>query len=292
MTRPNWIRARFLSGNNSERVSRVLDGLGLHTVCLEADCPNRGECWESGNATFIVLGDICTRNCRFCNVKKGIPLDPDPEEPRKVAEAVKELGIKYAVITSVTRDDLSDLGAGHFLETVISLKNTCPDVPIELLIPDFAAKENLLEKISFSGSEVIGHNIEMPESLYPSLRPGADYKRSLEALKVLSFFRDSGADILVKSSLMLGMGESKDDILSALRDLKNVGIDIVYMGQYLSPSQGHWPIEKYYTPDEFLALEDVSRNMGFRAVVSSPMVRSSYRAGETYHKIAESKTTK
>lgn len=282
MTRPDWIRARVLAGDRSLRVKSVLETFGLNTVCSEADCPNRGECWQKGNATFMILGDICTRNCGFCNVKKGVASPPDPGEPEKIAEAVKELGIDYAVITSVTRDDLSDFGSGHFVKTVISLKRSRPDVSVELLIPDFAVEKPLLDKVSFSGAEVIGHNIEMPESLYRSLRPGADYKRSLEVLNILSAFRDTGAGIFVKSSVMLGMGETEGDILTTLRDMKEAGTDIVYLGQYLSPSPGHWPVKKYYTPEEFSRFGEICQDMGFKAVLSGPMVRSSYRAHETY----------
>ena len=282
MTRPNWIRSRIMFGNSSERFRSVLADFALNTVCVEADCPNKGECWDSGNVTFIILGDTCTRDCRFCNVKKGSPEKPDPGEPKKIAEAVKKLGIRYAVLTSVTRDDLQDAGSGHFVSTVASIKEICPDVPIEILIPDFFANTELLKKVLSSGAGVIGHNIEMPENLYPVLRPKADYGRSLDVLEKPCSLRGFNSKILIKSSIMLGLGETESDVLVTLRDLKVTGTDIVYIGQYLSPSGGHWPVKKYYTPEEFSRFEEVCIDLGFRAVLSGPMVRSSYRAYETY----------
>ena len=259
-----------------------MDRLRLNSVCVEAACPNKGECWNKGHVTFMILGDICTRRCRFCNVKEGSPRPVDPSEPENVARAVKELGIKYAVITSVTRDDLPDRGAEQFVNTVREIRSVQKDILVELLIPDLDADEDLLRKVAFSGADVMGHNIEMPEPLYGEIRPRADYSRSLDVLKKLGRMREEGAGILVKSSVMLGLGESERYVLKTLRDLKEAGVDIVYMGQYLSPSRGHWPNMKYYTTDEFDLLGQKAGEMGFRAVLSGPMVRSSYRAREAY----------
>jgi lipoic acid synthetase len=206
MKRPDWIRASVSFGNRSEKFRKVLGSSSLNTVCVEADCPNRGECWESGSATFIILGDVCTRDCIFCNVKKGIPLDAEAEEPLNIARTINELGIKYAVITSVTRDDIADAGAKHFVKTVAAIKDNCPLVPVELLIPDFSARPELLKEVSLSGAEVIGHNIEMPETLYTFLRPSASYYNSLNVLKQLVSLKTTGRVFFVKSSIMLGLG--------------------------------------------------------------------------------------
>ncbi len=259
-----------------------MDRLKLNSVCVEAACPNRGECWDKEHVTFMILGDICTRRCRFCNVKEGSPRPVDRSEPGRIAHAVKELGIKYVVITSVTRDDLPDGGAEHFVKTVREIKSLSEDILVELLIPDLGAEEGLLRKIAFSGADVIGHNIEMPGSLYGEIRPRADYSRSLDVLKKLDRMRDEGAGMLVKSSIMLGLGENAEDVLRSLKDLKGAGVDIVYLGQYLSPSKEHWPCERYYTPDEFTFWGDRAKELGFRAVLAGPMVRSSYRAREAY----------
>jgi lipoyl synthase len=280
--RPDWIRAAVPAGNCYETFKNVLNDFGLNTVCVEADCPNRGECWDTGSATFIILGDICTRDCGFCNVKKGAPEDPDPEEPQKIAEVVRKLEIEYAVVTSVTRDDLPDGGTEHFTRVVRAIRKISPAVPVELLIPDFSAKEELLGKIAASGAHVIGHNIEMPESLYSSLRPSSGYRNSLNTLKCLAGLRNDGAKIFVKSSIMLGLGETDSDILKTLRDIRGAGTDIIYIGQYLSPSKEHWPVNKYYTPEEFSHFHKICLDMGFRSVSAGPMVRSSYRARETY----------
>jgi len=285
--RPDWIRARIFSSGCSERFRSVLDKMELNTVCVEADCPNRGERWNSGNATFIILGDICTRDCRFCNVAKGRPRDLDPEEPSKIADAIRKLGIGYAVITSVTRDDLADGGAEHFRRAVCSIRTACPDVPVELLIPDLFARKELLEKVAVSGASIVGHNVEMPESLYRSLRPASCYQNSIKTLKCLGEMRDNGAKIFVKSSIMLGLGESDKDISKTLVDLKEAGVDVVYMGQYLSPSKEHWPVKKYYTPEEFMKFGKVCLDMGFLKAFSGPMVRSSYRASEIFHSLKD-----
>lgn len=280
--KPDWIRGKFSFGENYEKVKGVLKELDLNTVCDEAACPNKGECWDEGHATFMILGDICTRKCLFCNVSEGEMDEPDTDEGVRIARAVKDLGIKYAVITSVTRDDLDDRGAEHFVKTVKELKKSSPDVFVELLIPDFDADEELLRKVASSGAEVIGHNVEMPEGMYPAVRPRSDYQRSMNVLKILSQMKTEGAKILIKSSLIIGLGEGKRDIIRTLEDLEGRGVDIVYIGQYLSPTGDHWPVNKYYTPEEFKSFEEKALKMGFSAVCSGPMVRSSYRAYQTY----------
>jgi lipoic acid synthetase len=282
LPRPDWIRAKISWDKNFERVRSLLEELGLNSVCVEAACPNRGECWEAHHVTFMILGNACTRNCRFCNVAGGSPKTPDFSEPRKIAMAVKKLRARYVVITSVTRDDLEDKGAGHFARTVREIKTNTPGVLVELLIPDLDADHALLEKIAFSGAEVIGHNIETPKALYARVRPEADYQKSLDALGRLNAAKKKGADILVKSSIVLGMGETEEDIFRTVRDLSSAGADIVYMGQYLSPSRKHWPVRKYYSPEEFKSLEKKAGQMGFGAVYAGPLVRSSYRAHEAY----------
>lgn len=256
--------------------------LNLKSICTSAACPNRGECWEKRHVTFMILGNICTRFCRFCNITGGVPEDaPDPKEPENISLAVKELGIKYVVITSVTRDDLSDKGAGQFLMTVKAIKSKNADVLVEILIPDFGADELFLSEMVFSGADVIGHNIEIPAALYPEVRPGADYTRSLKVLNVL---KRTAGNIPIKSSIITGLGETEKDILLTMEDLKGAGVDIVYIGQYLSPSPDHWTVRKYYGPSEFHFLRKKAREMGFKAVLSGPMVRSSYRAYDSYLK--------
>jgi len=278
-TIPKWIRAKVSDDDNSHYVKEILHKKGLNSVCVSADCPNKGECWKKKHVTFMILGDVCTRNCFFCNIKTGKTQDPDDEEPRRIAEAVKELGIKYVVITSVTRDDLTDKGAGQFIRTMEEIKKLTPEVKTELLIPDFNADPLILKKIASSGADVIGHNIEMPAGLYPGIRPKADYNESIEVLKTL---KKISKNTPIKSSIMVGLGEGEEDITRTLQDLKDAGVDIVYIGQYLSPTKENWPVKKYYTPDEFSFLEAKTKQMGFKFVFSGPLVRSSYRALEAY----------
>jgi len=283
LTRPSWIRGKVSFDENAKEVGEILQRSNLNSVCIEAACPNKGECWQAKHVTFMILGSVCTRSCLFCNVDGGSPEAPDVMEPEEISKAVKKLAIKYCVITSVTRDDLEDQGAGHFIDVVDQIKTESSDTIVELLIPDFAADPEFLRKIAFSKAEVIGHNIEMPEPFYPEIRPEADYSRSLEVLRLLDKFKKKdGADILTKSSLMLGLGEEEEDIFQALEDLRAAGVDIVYLGQYLSPSRKHWPVKKYYRPLEFKSLESRAKSMGFRGVSAGPMVRSSYRAYESY----------
>lgn len=282
IVRPDWIRARAVDCSDAERIKTMTKELGLHTVCEEALCPNKGYCWSKKHVTFIVLGDICTRKCKFCNIASRKAGSPDILEPKNIARAVRELSIKYAVITSVTRDDIEDGGGEHFCSTVREIEALNPGTIIELLIPDLKGEKNILEKVVFSGANVIGHNLETVRALYPDIRPQADYKRSIAVLKMLNGFRKEGADIFVKSSIMLGLGETGDEIYKTLNDIAAVGVDIMYIGQYLSPSGDHWPVKKYYSPEEFDEIREEAYKIGFKVVQAGPMVRSSYKAYEAY----------
>lgn len=275
MSKPYWLRRNLSYSRDFFATKELLRRFKLNTVCEEALCPNIGECWSRNEATFIILGKNCTRNCLFCNVNSKAPEDVDTEEPFKIAQAVKELQLDYVIITSVTRDDLEDRGAGQFVKTVKAIKSLCPSTIIEILIPDIDISEKLT-----AGVSVVGHNIEMTERLYPLIRPQADYRRSLEILRTLGNY----SEILSKSAIMIGLGEEWDEIILTLKDLKNAGVSIVYIGQYLRPSKKHFPVYKYYTPSEFEAIGDIARDLGFRAVKSGPLVRSSYGAKESYLK--------
>ncbi|MGZ5498758.1 MAG: lipoyl synthase, partial [Candidatus Aminicenantales bacterium] len=253
----------------------------LHTICQSARCPNIGECWEHKTATFLILGDTCTRNCGFCAVTKGTPLAPDPEEPLHVAEAVTSLGLAYAVITSVTRDDLPDGGAAHFAAVIGAIRAKSPATRVESLIPDFKGDTAALETVLAARPDVLNHNLETTESLYPAIRrPRENYRRSLG---VLAAAKARGA--LTKSGLMIGLGESEADILGTLADMRQAGCDLLTVGQYLQPTASHPAVSKYYTPDEFAALATAARQTGFLEVVSGPLVRSSYEAGRLYETV-------
>ena len=281
LSKPDWIRSRVLWSGAVDNIHDLLHDLELKTVCVEANCPNKCECWNGRHVTFIILGSVCTRGCSFCGVSKdNHPEKPDILEPKRIAKAVKKMKLEYAVITSVTRDDLPDKGTRQFVTTVAEIRSVSQNIAIELLVPDLNAEYRLLEAIAFSGAQVIGHNIEMPEKLYKEIRPRSDYRRSLKVLEILNGIRDSKKmDISVKSSMMLGLGEDEKDILGTLIDLKNTGVDTVYLGQYLAPTKHHWPVKKYYRPDEFKYFEQKAREIGFETVCAGPLVRSSYRRG-------------
>jgi lipoic acid synthetase len=292
MKRPDWIRRKLSFTREYFKVKKLLGGRGLNSVCTGAACPNRCECWGKGHVTFMILGGNCTRSCLFCNLRGGIPSPVDGEEPANIARAVKELALGYAVITSVTRDDLEDLGARQFVETVREIKRTSPATSVELLIPDMRGERALVEKIALSGADVIGHNIEVPRDLYPLLRREADYDRSLAVLARLARLARSPQEAVVKSSIITGLGESTLDIITTMRDLKNAGVQVLYIGQYLSPSKKHWPVKKFYTPGEFDEFKAEGERMGFDCVFSGPLVRSSYRAAEAYRICKANKTVK
>jgi len=255
----------------------------LNTVCKEARCPNRGECFSRGSAAFMILGDVCTRNCRFCAVKHGVPLPVDPDEPLRVAYAAQELGLSHVVITSVTRDDLEDGGAEQFASVIKALHGIHRGLSVEVLVPDFRGSVASVEAVTGCGPEVFAHNVEMVPRLYREVRPGASYQRSLAVLAAAR--KTAGPRTVTKSGFMLGLGETESEVIELLQDLRGVGVDIVTIGQYLAPSWRHYPVARYVTPEEFADWEKEAYKMGFAAVASGPLVRSSYRAGYYYEKV-------
>jgi lipoic acid synthetase len=278
--KPEWLRVRLPSGHNYVNVKHTVASLGLHTVCEEARCPNMGECWGGGTATIMVMGDTCTRGCRFCSVTSGRPLFLDPNEPDRVAKAIKKWGLKYVVITSVCRDDLPDGGANHIAKTIKSVKAQCPQTIVEPLIPDFHGNRHALEKIIGSGPEVISHNIETVARLSPLIRdPRATYQQSLHVLEMI---KDIDCKVYTKSSMMLGLGETEVEVMQAAKDLRSVGVDIVSMGQYLQPTNRHLPVKEYISPEKFESYKKRIEKMGFVYVVAGPFIRSSYKAGELF----------
>lgn len=275
MKRPDWIRAKAPSGANYDEVRRLVESARLNTVCRSANCPNLGECWGARTATFMILGNTCTRDCRFCAVSFGKPEQLDCDEPRRVAEAVAHLNLKHAVITSVTRDDLADGGASAFAETVRSIRAVLPGCSVEVLIPDFGGAEQPLRVVIDAAPDILNHNIETVERCYPEVRPQASYSRSIELLGTAKRIAPA---IRTKSGLMVGVGETREEILQAMRDLRGAQCDILTIGQYLAPSERHLPIARYYTPAEFADFKRVGLEMGFGYVESGPLVRSSYHA--------------
>jgi len=273
--RPSWLRVRVRSGPQYEEMHKLLRGLGLHTVCEEAGCPNIGECFGAGTATFMILGDTCTRNCRFCAVKHGRPLPLDEEEPERVAEAVVRLQLRYAVVTSVTRDDLPDGGAHIFAETIRAIRRRVPDCRVEVLIPDFQGSREALQVVMDAQPDVLNHNLETIPRLYPQVRPQANYQRSLEVLRRA---KEMSPSALTKSGLMLGLGEERGEVIAVMEDLRRVGCDLLTLGQYLRPSSDHLPIRRHWKPEEFRELAEQGKRMGFAHVEAGPLVRSSYHA--------------
>jgi len=273
--RPDWLKVKLPGGESYNRLKSLVRERNLHTVCQDARCPNIGECWGKGTATFLILGEICTRACGFCAVKTGLPPEYDCGEPERIAAAIRKMELKYAVITSVDRDDLDDGGARIFAETIRRTKTVCPEIRVEVLIPDFRGKDEALRTVVEAGPDVLGHNVETVPRLYRSVRPGSRYRRSLD---VLLHAKEMAPDIFTKSSLMLGLGENRAEILGVLNDLRGAGVDIVTLGQYLQPTRDNLPVEKFYTPKEFDAYRDYAYSIGFRSVASGPLVRSSYHA--------------
>ena len=279
--KPVWLRVRAPSGENYTKVKQSLRSLELHTVCEEASCPNISECWGTGTATIMIMGDICTRGCRFCAVTSGKPAALlDADEPERVAKAIKEWGLRYVVITSVCRDDLEDGGAEHISKTIKAVKLQCPKINVESLIPDFRGNVNSVKKIVNSQPRVISHNIETVIRLVPKVRDArASYEQSLWLLKKI---KDMDSMIYTKSSIMLGLGETEEEIIQTIRDLRSVGVNILTMGQYLQPTPKHLPVIKYITPEKFNWLREIAEQMGFVYVAAGPLVRSSYRAAEFF----------
>jgi lipoyl synthase len=272
---PDWIKVKAPGDHNYLRLKRILREKNLHTVCEEARCPNIGECWGNKTATFLILGDTCTRGCRFCAIDKGKPLALDPEEPRNVALLVKDLGLDHVVVTSVNRDDLPDGGAAHYTKTVSWLKQLNPGIRIEVLIPDFDGNFQALAMVMTSGIDILNHNIETVPRLYSKVRPGHSYARSLNILQQAKVMR---ADVLTKSGFMVGVGESFEEIRTILADLRANNVDIVTIGQYLQPSSRQLKVERYVSPEEFGVFKNEAAQLGFRHVESGPLVRSSYHA--------------
>lgn len=273
LRKPEWLKISLRSTANTAEVEQIVEGRCLHTICSSGMCPNKAECWSRRTATFMILGDICTRNCRFCATQSGRPLPPDVEEPARVAESVKQMGLKHVVITSVTRDDLEDHGAQIWAQTVEAIRRENPDSTIELLIPDMDARPELIDVVLASRPDILGHNIETVERLTPEVRSRAKYRTSLAALKHIA---ESGA--VAKSGLMVGLGESEEEILTTLSDLREVGVSIVTLGQYLRPTKEHYPVKAYITPEKFEEYRLKALEMGFSYCASAPLVRSSYLA--------------
>ncbi len=275
--KPAWLKVRAPGSENYLRLKGIMRTLGLHTVCEEANCPNIGECWNHGTATFMILGDTCTRSCGYCNVTHGTPRPADADEPVKVASAIHAMALDYVVITSVDRDDLPDCGAGHFARTIAETRQRTPHCRIEVLIPDFKGSEASLRVVLDAGPDVLNHNIETVPRLYRTARPGGRYDRALE---VLARSRTLAPAIPTKSGLMVGLGEEWDEVVATLGDLRAAGCQIVTIGQYLRPSLANLPMVRYYTPQEFAELKRIALALGFGHAESGPLVRSSYHAHE------------
>jgi len=276
LPRPAWIKVRAPGGANYDRLTGVMRELGLHTVCEEAHCPNLGDCWNRGTATFMILGDVCTRACGFCAVKTGLPGQaPDALEPDRVAEAVAQMGLRHAVITSVNRDDQRDGGAGIFAACILEIRKRVPGCAVEVLIPDFRGNWEALGVVIAARPEILNHNTETVPRLYRQVRPGARFERSLELLR-----RSKQAGLLTKSGIMVGLGEEWGEIEDCIRAIRSTGTEILTVGQYLRPSLEHLPLERYYTPEEFASLRSFALGLGFGHVESGPLVRSSFHAEE------------
>ncbi len=280
--KPNWIRSRILDSQNYFETKEIINKKRLHTVCQEASCPNISECWSKRHATFMIMGDICTRACAFCNVKTGKPTHLDPLEPTKIAQATKELKLKHVVITSVDRDDLEDGGAEHFSKTIQEIKKKNNQTTIEVLTPDFLRKGDVYKKVVNAAPDVFNHNIETVPSLYLKVRPGSKYFTSVNLLRSV---KEINKKIFTKSGVMLGLGETRDEVLQVMDDLLEANVDFLTIGQYLQPSVKHYPLDRYVHPEEFAELKSIALLKGFLIVASSPLTRSSYHADEDFSKM-------
>lgn len=276
--KPEWLKVRLPHGFKTKDVIGLLNDKHLHTICSSGMCPNRAECWGAGTATFMLCGNICTRNCRFCNVSTARPKPLDPNEIDEIAASISKLNLRHVVITSVDRDDLPDQGASHWAAAIRAIKERCPGVTMEVLIPDFQGRHDLIDKIIAEGPEIISHNMETVRRLTPSVRSVATYDRSLG---VLAYIASKG--VRTKSGIMLGLGETKEEIVQTMDDLRAVGCEVMTIGQYLQPSREHYEVQAYITPEEFEQLGNIARSKGFRHVESAPMVRSSYHAEKHIH---------
>lgn len=275
--KPSWLKVRAPGGENYVRLKGLMRELDLHTVCEEAHCPNVGECWQHGTATFMILGDVCTRNCGYCAVAHGRPPRYDVDEPNRVATAIAQMQLQHAVITSVDRDDLPDFGAYIFAETIRQIHQRLPGCSVEVLVPDFQGNEDAIRTVLEAGPEIYNHNTETVPRLYKRARPGGRYER---VLQIFRFAKQVAPHIPTKTGIILGLGETTEEVVAVMRDLRAVDVDILTLGQYLRPSDGHLPLDRYYTPEEFRALREVGMGLGFRHVEAGPLVRSSYHAWE------------
>lgn len=274
--KPDWLKVRY-NQNAVQEVAELMRGLNLNTVCKEANCPNLGECYQKHTSTFMILGSICTRNCRFCNVTTGRPLPPDPKEPENVAEAAKKLGLRHVVLTCATRDDLSDGGAEQFARTVAAIHEKCPGTTVETLISDMKMNTDALDVVLDSKPEVLNHNVEMVRSLQKEVRPQADYERSLQ---VLRYCKEKNPTLFTKTGFMVGLGETEEEISELMDDILETRCDILTIGQYLQPTKDHYPMARYATPEDFKRYKNMALQKGFQHVASAPLARSSYRAWE------------
>jgi lipoic acid synthetase len=277
---PNWLKVRIPTGKQYYIIHRLLHKYRINTVCDEAACPNRGECFNHSAVTFLIMGNRCTRNCRYCHIKKAKPLPLDKAEAGNIASIVDELGLQHVVITSVTRDDLEDCGAAHFASVVRAVRELSRDVVIEVLIPDFNGNHQSIESIIKAGPHIIGHNLEIVQRLFSDIRPHGDYTMSLNLLRHIKYVNPA---VFTKSGIMVGMGEREGDIAAALEGMMESGVDMVTIGQYLPPTKKHYPVKRYYHPSEFAELEQKAYVFGFKAVAAAPLVRSSYHAGDLFN---------
>ena len=279
---PDWMRMQMPRGETYSKVKNLVQRNHLHTICTSGNCPNIGECWNAGTATFMILGDVCTRSCRFCSVKTGKPLPVDREEPGRLAETIRIMGVKHCVITSVDRDDLPDGGAGFWAETIRKVKEVNPEVTLETLIPDFNGKTEDIEQVIQAGPEVISHNLETVKRLTPKIRNKNIYARSLEVLKYIA-----SRGMITKSGIMAGLGETEEEVAEAMDDLRKAGVQVLTIGQYLAPTLDHYPVREYVTPQKFERYRKMGLEKGFQFVESSPLVRSSYHAERHIHAFVE-----
>ncbi|WP_416879107.1 lipoyl synthase [Litorimonas sp.] len=282
LRKPSWIRVKAPTSKGYAETRKIVKDKGLVTVCEEAGCPNIGECWEKSHATFMILGEVCTRACAFCNVATGLPQDVDAYEPKKIAEAVDEMGLKHVVITSVDRDDLSDGGAQHFVDVINAIRSQSPKTTIEILTPDFLRKKGAVETVIDARPDVFNHNLETVPRLYLSIRPGARYFHSL---RLLERVKERDPSQFTKSGLMVGLGETKEEVMQVMDDMRSAGIDFLTIGQYLQPTRKHAAVKRFVTPEEFKAYETIAKAKGFLVVSASPLTRSSYHADSDFTKL-------
>jgi lipoic acid synthetase len=282
LPKPAWIRVKAPVSPGYFATQKIMRDNGLHTVCEEAGCPNIGECWEKRHATFMIMGDTCTRACAFCNVKTGLPVALDPDEPARVADATAKLGLAHIVVTSVDRDDLTDGGAQHFADTIRAIRARCPQTTIEVLTPDFLRKDAALERVVAARPDVFNHNLETVPSLYLTVRPGARYFHSL---RLLQQAKELDPAMFTKSGIMVGLGEERNEVLQVMDDLRSANVDFLTIGQYLQPTRKHHEVKRFVPPDEFKALESIAYSKGFLMVAASPLTRSSHHAGDDFARL-------